>query len=592
MDLTKRQFDILIQCMNHDEVSQRVLARLLSLSLGSINKDVQELRRKGYLTDRNALTSNGTMALEPYRVQNAIIMAAGLSSRFAPLSYERPKGTLVVRGETLIERQIRQLKEAGIDDITVVVGYMKEHFFYLRDKYDVQIVVNEDYRIYNNPSSLIRVLDKLGNTYICSSDNYFTENVFEPYVYDSYYSTVYMEDASAEWSWITDTKNKIIAADFSPVSGWVMMGHVYFSRSFSEVFKKLLPEQFGSSIINSQVWEFFLAQNLDSLTMHTRRYPSHVIYEFDSLEDLRKFDPKYLADSNSTIFANICSVLDCSESAIQNIEVVKKGLTNLSFTFTVGNEKYIYRHPGINSERFVSRQGEVFAERAIADLGFPSPLIYIDPETGWKLSRFLEDYEDLDYDDIPHSKEAIRLLRNLHQANLNSPVSFGLWNRTEKLMESIPEHILSIEGIRELYADISLLHVLTEADNVTPTMCHNDTYAPNFMHSRCGRMVLIDWEYSGNEDPWSDVGGFIVSAKNYSDETVDELLREYLGRELNHGELCHAYALIAITAFHWFAWSLFQESNGMAIGEYQYIWFTYAKKYASKAQSLYRMKES
>ena len=56
------------------------------------------------------------------KVDNAIILAAGMSSRFVPLSYEIPKGLLVVKGERLIERQIRQLKEAGIDDITVVAA--------------------------------------------------------------------------------------------------------------------------------------------------------------------------------------------------------------------------------------------------------------------------------------------------------------------------------------------------------------------------------------------------------------------------------------------------------------------------------------
>ncbi len=47
-----------------------------------------------------------------YRVDNAVIMAAGTASRFAPLSYERPKALIEVRGEILIERQIRQLQEA------------------------------------------------------------------------------------------------------------------------------------------------------------------------------------------------------------------------------------------------------------------------------------------------------------------------------------------------------------------------------------------------------------------------------------------------------------------------------------------------
>ena len=56
------------------------------------------------------------------KVDNAIILAAGVSSRFAPISYERPKALIEVKGEVLIERQIRQLKEAGIPEIYVVTG--------------------------------------------------------------------------------------------------------------------------------------------------------------------------------------------------------------------------------------------------------------------------------------------------------------------------------------------------------------------------------------------------------------------------------------------------------------------------------------
>ena len=66
--------------------------------------------------------------------RNAIIMAAGTASRFVPLSAERPKGLLEVKGEILIERQIRQLQEAGISDITIVVGYKAEMFRHLRQR--------------------------------------------------------------------------------------------------------------------------------------------------------------------------------------------------------------------------------------------------------------------------------------------------------------------------------------------------------------------------------------------------------------------------------------------------------------------------
>lgn len=77
-------------------------------------------------------------------MRNAIILAAGKSNRFAPFTYERPKGLFCVKGEILIERQIRQLQEAGISDIYVVVGYMKEKFFYLEKKYGVKIIINID----------------------------------------------------------------------------------------------------------------------------------------------------------------------------------------------------------------------------------------------------------------------------------------------------------------------------------------------------------------------------------------------------------------------------------------------------------------
>ena len=119
---------------------------------------------------------------------NAIILAAGTSSRFVPLSSEFPKGLLDVRGEILIERQIRQLKEAGIEDITVVLGYKADQFDYLAKEFGVSLVYNEDYARYNNSSSIFRVLDRLRDTFICCSDHYYVNNVFLDRDDDSFYA--------------------------------------------------------------------------------------------------------------------------------------------------------------------------------------------------------------------------------------------------------------------------------------------------------------------------------------------------------------------------------------------------------------------
>ena len=134
-----------------------------------------------------------------YKVDNAVILAAGTSSRFAPLSYETHKSLLTVRGEVLIERQIRQIRDAGIDNVVLVGGYMKERFAYLREKFGVTIVDNPEYTCRNNHSSIYAARHLLGNSYICSSDNYFSRNPFESCVDDAYYAALYADGPTSEW---------------------------------------------------------------------------------------------------------------------------------------------------------------------------------------------------------------------------------------------------------------------------------------------------------------------------------------------------------------------------------------------------------
>ena len=176
MSLTECQFEILHK-LNGARLSQRALSAAIGMSIGAVNAGCQELEKEGLISD-GAITDEGVVALEPYRVQNAVILAAGLSSRLAPITYDRPKGMLYVRGEVLIERQIRQLRAAGVQDIYLVVGYKKEEFFYLEEEFGVKLITSPDYMERNNHSSIWAARNVLGNSYVCSSDNYFTQNPF------------------------------------------------------------------------------------------------------------------------------------------------------------------------------------------------------------------------------------------------------------------------------------------------------------------------------------------------------------------------------------------------------------------------------
>lgn len=280
--------------------------------------------------------------MKSYKINNAVIMAAGLSSRFAPLSYEYPKALLEVKGEILIERQIKQLKQAGIDDITIVVGYKKELFDYLIEKFQVKIIENSEYNKKNNHSTLYVVRDILKNTYICSADNYFTENVFEKSVEHSYYSSVFEEGETDEWCLNTDNKGLIKGASIGGKDCWVMLGHVFFSEKFSSKFVEILESIYDLEETADLLWESIYMDNIEVLDMYIRKYPRDVIFEFDTLDELRVFDKRYIESSGSKILEDICERLNCKESEITRIKPVSKVKETIGFTLCVKGKRYSY----------------------------------------------------------------------------------------------------------------------------------------------------------------------------------------------------------------------------------------------------------
>ena len=233
MSLSRSEFEVLSALVRGGIATQRQLSGKSGLSLGSTNRILRACQLAGWV-EGFSLTPAGIEALNPYKVDNAIVMAAGVSSRFAPLSYEKPKGLFEVRGEILIERQIRQLREAGIADITVVVGYMKESFFYLEDKFGVSIVVNPTYAERNNNGTLFQVANKLRNTYICSSDNYFSCNVFKPYQYCAGYAAVFAQGETDEYCAKTLRNGAIARVCQGGKDAWALLGYAYFDAAFSQ----------------------------------------------------------------------------------------------------------------------------------------------------------------------------------------------------------------------------------------------------------------------------------------------------------------------------------------------------------------------
>ena len=506
--------------------------------------------------------------------RNAIIMAAGTASRFAPLSYEKPKGLLSVKGAILIERQIRQLQEAGIAEIIVVVGYMADKFMYLRDKFGVKIVVNEDYNRYNNTSSVIRVIDNLENTYLCSSDNYFPNNVFIGNPKDSYYSALYADGETGEYCLATDQEDYIIDVKVGGCNSWYMVGHVFFNKEFSEKFCEIMKKEYDCGETRHGYWEDVYARHINELPpMKIHRYHPHDIEEFDTLEELRQFDEEYINNTGCKMFQNICNVLKCEEKDICEIDVLKKGMTNCSFAFTctADGKKYVYRHPGAGTEALVNRENEQYSLQVARELGLDKTFVYMHPTEGWKISVFIKDVETLNSATIQshdNMDKIVEIYRNLHHSDGQLKTTFNIFHEIEKydkLIEQIGATMY--EGWEDVRSQIMELENRLYCLGIELHPCHNDAVAENFIKAPDGTIYLIDWEYSGMNDPMADFAALFLES-SFTPENQVYIISSYYHSMIPEGTFEKIICYQILWDCLWAQWTIIKEANGDDFGSY------------------------
>ena len=534
------------------------------------------------------ITRKGIDALHEYKVDNAIIMAAGLSSRFAPLSYERPKGLTPVKGQVLIERQIEQLHEVGITDITVVVGYKATEFEYLAEKYSVDIVLNREYSTRNNHASLWLVADKLQNTYICSSDNYFEENPFQTYEWKASYSAQYVHGDTDEWCIKTDDNDTIKDVCVGGRDSWIMIGPAYFDKAFSEKFKKILIDSYPLEETKNKLWESLFIEHLSDLDMSIKRFDPPIIKEFDRIDEAIAFDKNLLNHVDSGIIDRIVATLGCQRTDIHELYPLKAGLTNLSCHFRVGNSEYVYRHPGVGTELLVDRQAEFQALAFAKELGIDGTFFAGNAKEGWKISHFIRNARQLDAGNPIQRQWAMSKLRLLHEGQGKLPRRFCFLeegHRYEQLVD--PEILAKVPGYHELTRRIAELSNIDPQKNLSECVTHNDFFSLNILLTPEDEMHVIDWEYAGMGDYANDYGTFVVTSQ-LDDNTADQALKEYFSREPSIEEKIHNAIYVAYAGWCWYAWAILKEAQGDCVGDWRRIYEHYASHYCDRAECLFK----
>ncbi|MEY8437345.1 phosphotransferase [Atopobiaceae bacterium 24-176] len=555
------------------------------VSLGSVNKAVRSLKAGGLLACDGTPTPAGIAALEPYRVRNAVILAAGAGTRLSPLSFERPKAAFEVRGEVLVERQIRQLRAAGVQDVAVVVGHMKEAFFYLEEDFGVTLIENPDHAARNNNGSVWAARSWLGNSYVVSSDEYFCENPFRPYRYESTFSVCRAAGPTSEQVVELDSQGHIAQVSVGGDAGDLyLLGPAYLSRDFAERYLAVLGAEYDRAATASKLWEQVFAEHAAELPMAIEELPAGTVFEFDYLGDLMAFDRDFFANVDSAILENICATLGCSRNEICGLAPVSAGLTNLSTVFSVGGARYIYRHPGAGTEQIVNRAAEAHALAQARDLGLDDTYVFEDPEQGWKISRFVEGCRDFDYANPADVSRALALVRRLHESGATSPWSFDFFEEGTKIAGLLRRRDYPLpRDFDALSARVAELAAAMARTAGEPVLCHNDFYGPNLL-VRDDAMRLIDWEYAAMGDPFCDLGNFVAQGSGYSVEEALAVLPVYLGRAATPNEELRFLSAVAVVGWYWYVWAMYKEAMGSPVGQWLYVWYKAAKTFSAAAE--------
>lgn len=556
------------------------LASRLGCSAQELSAVRARLKKAGDLDAQDCLSEEIRNEIACSSPKRAVLLAAGMGMRALPLSAEGPKALLEVYGEPLIERLIRQLQEAGISEIEVITGYHHEDLAVLEKKYSVRLIYNPDYAETNNLHSL-KLAASLENCYIVPTDLWFETSPFNRVELRSWY--LISPVPSSTYPIMADHDQNIFRGTAG--EGKSMVGIAYISRKDAPLIEKRIQEWAKQGHAND-FWEDALWDN-GRFLLGAREISTQDWTEINTFEDLR------LADEKSTSLAvksirHLMELFDCPMEELQSLTILKKGMTNRSFLFEIRKEKFIMRLPGEGTDRLISRKQEADVYALLKGKGIADDVVYLNPDNGYKITRYLENARVCDAFHPEDTKRCMELLRRFHELQLKSDHDFDLFEKAElyrSFRNGLPSRYPDYEQVRER---IRALEPFLKEHAWPFVLCHIDSVPDNFLFypdPKSGQedLVLIDWEYAGNQDPLVDLAMFSIYSL-YDWQDMKRLLKQYLQREPDPLLEARMMAYTAVCGFLWSEWCEYKALLGVDFGAYALAQYEYAREFSLLAE--------
>lgn len=572
-NMNNQERDILAFLYDHGFTTQRSLADGCGHSLGVVNRSLRNLVSEGFLSPEFCLTQKAKDEVSGRSPRNAIILAAGFGMRMVPINTEVPKALIEVKGEPMIERLIRQLRQVGIQEIHIVVGFMKDQFEYLIDDYGVDLIVNQQYGIRNNLHSLSLAAKHLSNTYIVPCDIWARENPFRSHELYSWY--MLGDNLVKESSVKVNRKSEIVSVSEDSL-GNSMIGISYLCADVSATVRARLEELDGNPRYDGSFWEETLYGNARMIC------PARIVDHRDFVEINTYGQLKELDSSSNQLKSEaleiISQALGIGIDEITDISILKKGMTNRSFLFRARGKRYIMRIPGEGTDQLINRAHEASVYHVINGRGICDDIAYINPSNGYKITEYLEDSRVCDPESDEDLTRCMSVLRDFHGLDLEVGHEFDIFGQMEfyeTLWDGKPSVYRDYLQTKE---NVLSLKPFIDEHATQKVLTHIDAVPDNFLFTTTGEVRLIDWEYAGMQDPHVDVAMFCIYSL-YDREKVDHLIDLYFEGHCDRDTRMKVYCYIAACGLLWSNWCEYKRNLGIEFGEYSLRQYRYAKDY-------------
>lgn len=244
------------------------------------------------------------------------------------------------------------------------------------------------------------------------------------------------------------------------------------------------------------------------------------------------------------------------------------GLTNK--VYRVG--QHVLRIPGFGTAEYINRTHEAESAQIAARAGVSPAILYDNARTGVMVSELVQNAVTMSPGGFKQrfgspARAGVALLK-LHTSGGIFPFRFELFAMIDDYLKILSTRSVDLpDGYTQVVREAETIREVLSKNPAPLVPCHCDPLCENFLDDGM-RMWIVDWEYSGMNDPMWDLGDLSVEG-DFSDEQDMELLSAYFGGEPVASDYARMVIYKAMCDLLWTLWGLIQHANKNPVDDFQ-----------------------